>query len=157
MLTRKDIRSFGEDVTSKSIVLDLYYPCRFLMENTNYVYESSIPRKFVKTIKSATDVEIAKWNDVITRNTKSSYRPFLFELLRFSREELLNMKVSSHCINEISKVLDDYGYHLGTNFSEIDLKKLFMALSYVGKPDFDIKLSLDDDKIHDSSKKRILK
>lgn len=157
MLTRKDIRATGDDVTSKAIVLDLYYPCHFLMESTNYVYKSSVPKKFVKTIKRATDEEIAKWDNVITGNLKSSYRPFLFELLRFSREELLDMNISSHCINEVSRVLESYGYHLDTKFSECDLKKLFMALSYVGRPDFDIKLSLEDDEIHDSSKKRILK
>ena len=127
------------------------------MENTDYIYESEVPKKFIKKIKSVTDEEIVKWDDVVTGNINSMYRPFLFELLRFSREELLEKGISSHCINGVSKILDKYGYHLDTKFSEYDLKKLFMALSYAGMPDFDIKLSLDDDQIHDSSKKRILK
>jgi len=157
MLTRNDIRATGDDVTSKAILRDLYYPCSFLVKSTDYTYDSSVSKKFVRAVKSATDEEISKWNDVITGTLKSIYRPFLFELLRFSRDELLDMKISSHCISEISRVLFEYGYHLDTRFSEYDLKKLFLAMPYISRADFDVKLSLEDDEIHDDSKKRFIK
>lgn len=155
---KSNLFSTGNDFTTKAVLYDLYYPSRVLSKMSGYVYGSLVPKKFLEYAKSSMDEIIVNWDKkeinidsiLIDKN-----RPYIFEVARLKKSELIdNEDISSTCMNRFEEALANFGYHFDTNFTEEDLKKIFLISGFLLQEEPNVKLSLEDDEICDYNKRK---
>lgn len=91
------------------------------------------------------------WPDRHIYDLDNVDRPYLFELLSCSSDDILSVRsISTGFMGKFNDYLDDKNLELGVKFTEDDYKKLFMYAANGGV----YKLSIPDEDFTFSSKKR---
>lgn len=145
----------GDDITSKAILYDLYYSGKMLSRIAGYEVDSKTFKPFLDYVIENTNNMVKEWDDINTKPIlRGDNRPYVFEIAYIKKEDLINdEKFTSGIVKRFSEALDFLGYHFDTNFTELDIKKLFVIMPYLYNKDINIKLSLEDDEICDYNKK----
>lgn len=130
------------------IVLELYLPCEALFVLTNRDPKSSPQiKKFLETLKKDTD-DLLNSSENFTYKSflKGKNRPHLFELIRYSKEELIEKNFSKRFVEALSVPLERLGFSYGTPFTKEDIVKL-TVLGAKYKEDMPFNLSLTEEEI----------
>jgi len=158
---RKSKLFSSDEFTSKAVLHDLYFSGKCLSKMTGYDRDSQVPKKFLEYVKNSMDEIILSWDKKeinVNSILKDKERPYAFEFARLKKDELSEIKeISTTCINRFEKSLEYFGYHFDTNFTEDDLKKIFLIKAFMLQDEPNVKLSLEDDEICDYNKRKHIK
>jgi len=149
-----------EKITSKELILKLYTSCESLFILSGLDYTTVHAKKFLNEIANTTNEYLKDSKEVHIKTfiTHTKGRPYLFELIRLNKKDILHdKKFSNTFVNTLEESLNKLGYSYDTNFTKEDIIKLLMIIIDLRKPDANIKLSLNDEEIYQKPKEKTRK
>lgn len=145
-----NLRSMEEEEPNSCEVLDtLVKPARPILvdvfDDGNRTYN------IIRKIENKTYSIDKSWPDRHIYDLDNIDRPYLFELLSCSTDDILSVRgISTGFMGKFKEYLDDKNLELGVEFTEDDYKKLFMYATNGGV----YKLSIPDEDFTFSGKKK---
>lgn len=107
------------------IIYELFTPCETLFVLANKDPKTIHIKKFLNDLKEDTDNLLSTFKEYTYKSfIKSRKRPYLFELIRYDKEELINKNFSKRLLDSLDKSLNELGFCYGIDFTKEDLIKL---------------------------------
>lgn len=137
-----------ENSTSKAILIDLLRSCDRLIVKIDRDHRSTSAKRFLNEIKESTNMYLQN-SDKTGDFLENERRPYLFELIRHEKTDLIKDKrFSSVYVNGLEEVINEMGFSYGTSFTKEDIEKIIMIRRYMFDDNINVKLSLEDDEIY---------
>ena len=128
-------------------LLGLLTSCEALFVLINRDPKSPHVKKFLNEIKESTDNLLESSENFTYKSfIKAKRRPYLFELIRYTKEEILEKNLSKRFIEELSISLEELGFSYGVPFTKDDIVKLTVLASNY-KENIPLNLSLTEEEI----------